>query len=650
MTDRTTAPYGSWKSPITADLIASGSIRLSEVTLRGGDVYWLESRPTEGGRYVVLRRDGQGQIADVTPEDTNARTRVHEYGGASYAVVDGMVLFSNFADQRLYRQDRGDDPIAISPDPNVPSGLRYAAMQVSPDRRRIVCIRERHTDEGEVHNEVVSMAADGSGEPIVLASGRDFYAFPRVSPDGQQVAWVEWDHPNMPWDDTELMVADLAADGSVESVRKIAGGPSESIYQPEWSPEGVLHFVSDQTGWWNLYRLEGEMLVALAPMDAEFGGPAWSLDAGQYVFISGGRIACIYAQSGLHHLGIIEPDRQGVREIETPFTGFASIDADGGDRIVVVGGGPLAASAVAVVDLSDEQATVDVVRRSASVEVDPAYLSPAQPIVFPTSGGKTAHALYYPPHNDDAEAPAGELPPLLVFSHGGPTGATSGVLNLSIQYWTSRGFAVVDVNYGGSTGYGREYRERLKGNWGIVDVDDCANAALYLADQGLVDRSRMAIRGGSAGGYTTLAALAFRDDFAAGASHFGIADLETMTKDTHKFESRYLDGLIGPYPEAIETYYARSPVHHTDQLSAPMIIFQGLEDEVVPPSQAEDMVAALDRKGLPYAYLAFEGEQHGFRRAENIRRTLEAELAFYGYVFGFQPADEIEPVAIVNAG
>lgn len=648
MADRTIAPYGAWASPISADLIASGSIRLSEVTLFGDDLYWLESRPTEGGRYVVVRRDAAGHVADVTPAGTNARTRVHEYGGASYMVADGMVFFSDFIDQRLYRQDHGDDPIAISPEPDVPAGLRYADPQLTPDGRTIVCVREHHTPGREAANEVVAFPADGTAEPAVIASGRDFYAWPRVSPDGTTVSWVEWDHPNMPWDGTELVVADLAADGTASNARRVAGGPTESIYQPEWSPEGVLHLVSDRTGWWNLYRLEGDRLVALAPMDAEFGGPAWSLDAGQYGFLSGGRIACVYGQNGIQRLGIVESGSQGVRDVVTPFTAFGSVATTGDDRVAVVAGGPLVAASVALIDVAD--GSVEIVKRSNAAEIDPGYLSPAQPVEFPTTGGQTAHALYYPPKNAETVAPDGELPPLLVFSHGGPTGQTTGALNLSIQFWTSRGLAVVDVNYGGSTGYGREYRERLKDNWGIVDVDDCANAARYLAGQGLVDGERLAIRGGSAGGYTTLAALTFTDVFAAGASHFGIADLETMTNDTHKFESRYLDGLVGPYPAARDVYIARSPAYHTEKLSAPMIIFQGLEDEVVPPSQAEAMVAALDRKGLPYAYLAFEGEQHGFRRAENIRRTLEAELYFYGKVFGFEPADDIEPVTIVNEG
>jgi dipeptidyl aminopeptidase/acylaminoacyl peptidase len=642
----TTAPYGSWRSPITADLLASGSVRLSVATMQGDDIYWLESRPTEGGRYVLVRRAADGTIADVTPPDTNVRTRVHEYGGASYLVAGDVVFFSNFTDQQLYRQDRGDDPIAITPEPEVPSGLRYADPQLTPDKRTVICIQERHAADGHAINEIVALAADGTSQPRVLASGRDFYSYPRISPDGRSLVWTEWDHPNMPWDGTELYLADLGADGSVSNTRLIAGSQTESIFQPSWSPEGVLHFVSDRTGWWNLYRLEGDDAVPLAPMEAEFGGPQWSLDATQYAFLSGGRIASVYTVQGIDHLGVIEPGSGTVREVNVPFISYGSIDSDGADRVVVVAGSSTAAAAVMTIDM--RSGDTEVVKRGSDVEVDPGYISPAQPIEFPTTGGQTAHALYYAPKNRDYAAPEGERPPLVVFSHGGPSGATSGSLSLSIQFWTSRGIAVVDVNYGGSTGYGREYRERLKGTWGITDIDDCVNAAQYLADQGLADSNRLAIRGGSAGGYTTLAALTFRDVFAAGASYYGVADLEGLALETHKFESRYLDGLIGPYPEARDVYLERSPVHHTDQLSTPMIIFQGLEDKVVPPSQAEAMVAALAKKGIPYAYIPFEGEQHGFRRAENIKRSTEAELSFYGQIFGFQPADQIEPVTIEN--
>jgi dipeptidyl aminopeptidase/acylaminoacyl peptidase len=450
----------------------------------------------------------------------------------------------------------------------------------------------------------------------------------------------------MPWDGAELWLADLAAGGAVANARQVAGGPEESIFQPEWSPAGVLHFVSDRTGWWNLYRLDDDEAVPLAPLEAEFGGPQWSLGATSYAFLSGGRIACAIVEDGMDRLAIIEPGSGTARPVETPFNTIGHIASDGQSRLALIAGGPALPLSVVLLDV--DHGTSEVVRRGNDAAIDPGYLSPAAPLAFPTGGGLTAHALYYAPRNRDFQAPAGELPPLVVASHGGPTGATSAALDLRIQYWTSRGFAVVDVNYGGSTGYGRAYRERLKDHWGIVDVEDCAGAARYLAEQGLVDGTRMAIRGGSAGGYTTLAALTFTDVFAAGASYYGIADLELLARETHKFESRYLDGLIGPYPAARDVYRARSPIHHSARLSCPLIIFQGLEDKVVPPSQAETMVAALREKGLPFAYLPFPGEQHGFRRAENIRRSLEAELFFYGRIFGFTPADAIEPVPIEN--
>ena len=640
-----TAPYGSWSSPITSDLISSGAVRLGSVALVGDELYALESRPTEGGRYVVVRRRADGTAEDATPADYNVRTRVHEYGGGSYLALDRTLYFSSFADQRLYRHDRGAAPVAITPEPEVPAGARYADPQVTPDRRTIICIRERHTRSGEVINELVALPADGSAAPRIIAGGHDFYAYPRISPDGAALVWTQWDHPSMPWDSVELWRAELAPGGAVSAPRKVAGGPGESIFQPAWSPRGELHFSSDRTGWWNLYRVDGERHVALAPMAAEFGAPQWGLDTARYGFLADGSIACVYTEHGIDHLGVIAPGAGAVREVATPFTAFTSIAAGPGG-VAVIAGGPTTVASIARIALPGGE--VAIVQRSIDAALDPGYLSPARPIEFPTTGDRTAHALYYPPVNREFAPPPGELPPLLVISHGGPTAAASGALNPGYQFWTSRGFAVVDVNYGGSTGYGRAYRERLDGTWGVTDVDDCVHAALYLADRGLADRARLAIRGGSAGGYTTLAALTFRDVFAAGASYYGVADLEGLARDTHKFEARYLDGLIGPYPEAREVYRARSPVHHTDRLRTPMIIFQGLEDKVVPPSQAEAMVAALERKAVPHAYVPFEHEQHGFRRAENIKRSLDAELYFYGRIFGFQPADELAPVTIVH--
>jgi dipeptidyl aminopeptidase/acylaminoacyl peptidase len=569
--------YGSWVSPLSAEAIAAGTTRLGAPWIDQGRVYWLEGRPKEGGRSVVVR---EGE--ELTPAPFNVRSRVHEYGGGAYAVADRTIYFVNFADQRIYRQEEGKAPEALTPE----GALRYADLQVDLPRNRIVCVVEDHSAEGEAKNSLGAVSLT-DGSVTTLAEGHDFYSSPVIGPGGR-LAWLCWNHPNMPWDGTELHVVDA---------EKIAGGPGESIFQPEWSPSGVLHYVSDASGWWNLYR-SGRRLFAI---DAELGQPAWSLGERTYGFDGRGRVV-----AGL---------------------------SVAGDVAVFVGASPTEPRAVVRLDLATGRSSV--LARSTELRIDPGYVSEPRSIEFPTEGGLTAHGIYYPPKNKDFDGPAGEKPPLLVISHGGPTGASDTAFSASIQYWTSRGVAVLDVNYGGSTGYGREYRRRLNGQWGIVDVDDCVNGAKYLVASGEADGNRLAIRGGSAGGYTTLAALAFRDVFKAGASYYGVSDLGGLAEDTHKFESRYLDSLIGPYPARRDLYEARSPIHHVEGLNAPTIFFQGLEDKVVPPDQAERMVSALKAKGVDVEYIAFEGEQHGFRKAENIQRALEAELAFYAKAFRF---------------
>jgi len=639
------APYGSWPSPISAELVARSGLWLSEPIPAGDAVYWLELRPSEGGRYVVVRGDPFGSPADVTPAGFNVRTRVHEYGGGSYWVHDATVFFADFGDQRLYRQEPEREPRAITPEPPAPGSVRYADGRVTPDGRHIVCVRERH-DGGVVTNELVSLPADGSGKPWVVAGGRDFYAFPRISPDGRRLAWTCWDHPQMPWDGTELWVADLAGDGTLRGPRQVGGGPGESVFQPEWGPDGALYFVSDRSGWWNLYRLEDDGPRNLVPMAAEFGVPQWEFGYSTYAFLSDGRVACTYARGTEQHLAILDPTTSEMLDVDVPYASFHPWLRAEGTRLAFVAGGPATPHQVASLDFATR--SVEVLRESQEATVDPGYVSTPREIEFPTEGGLTAHALFYPPANRDFVGPDGERPPLIVMSHGGPTSQASPGFDLRTQFFTSRGFAVADVNYGGSTGYGREYRERLRGMWGVVDVADCINAARHLAETGQVDGERLLIRGGSAGGYTTLCALTFHDVFAAGASYFGIGDLETFVGDTHKFESRYLEGLVGPWPEAADLYRARSAVHHAELLSRPVLLLQGLEDEVVPPSQAEQMVRALDARGIPYAYLAFPGEQHGFRKAENIRRAYEAELSFYARILGFDLGDPVEPVPIEN--
>ena len=640
---RTTAPYGSWKSPITTDLIVSWSIGLGQVALDGEDIYWVEMRPSEGGRMVLVKHDPEGETVDVTPEPYSVRTRVHEYGGGAFLVHEEVVYFSNYSDQRIYRQENGGEPQAITPDVE----MRYADGCFDPARNRIICVRENHTGEREPVNCIVAVDALGKTEQQVLSKGSDFCSNPRISPDGTKLAWLTWDHPNMPWDGTFLLVASFNDQGLLDEPQVVAGARTESIFQPEWSPDNVLHYVSDRSGWWNLWRHENGQDRQLAKRSAEFGKPQWVFGSATYSFASDELIACSYVENGEWKASMLHIESGTLLAIDTPFSELGRGDLKAGDgKIVFVAGAPSLPMSMVLFDLASSR--WHELKKSHDLEIDEGYLSASQSVEFPTDDGKTAHALYYPPRNRDFQAPAGEKPPLLVKSHGGPTGSASNALDLGIQFWTSRGIGVLDVNYGGSTGYGREYRERLNGTWGIVDVDDCCNAALHLVSQGEADGDRLAIDGGSAGGYTTLAALTFKEVFNAGASHYGVSDLEALAKETHKFEARYLDGLVGPYPEESDLYKERSPIHHTDRLSCPLILFQGLEDQIVPPSQAEMMFDAVRAKGIPTAYIPFEGEQHGFRRAENIKRALEAELYFYSKVFGFDLADSIEPVDILN--
>ena len=635
-------PYGSWKSPISSDLIVEGVVGLRNAAVDGDEVHWLESRPGEGGRNVIVHRSPDGRTRDVNPQPFNARTRVHEYGGGDFAVHEGTVFFADFADQRLYSAEPGAEPRPLTAEVD----RRYADMVVDAARHRLVAVREDHTGSGEPVNELAAIDLE-DGEERALVSGNDFYSSPRLSPDGGRLAWLAWNHPNMPWDGTELWTAELDASGAPTGAQMVAGGPEESVFQPEWSPDGTLHFVSDRSGWWNLYRVvEGE-IQPLHERAAEFGLPQWGLGMSAYAFVTRSRIACAFVERGVFRLGLLDTGSGGLEEIETPFSTISYLRAGGStDEMIFLAGS--ATEPASIVRLDAGTGSSEVLRRSSDLEIDAGYLSIPETVEFPTEDGLTAHGFFYPPANRDHAAPAGERPPLLVLSHGGPTSMTTSSLDLEIQYWASRGVAVLDVNYGGSTGYGREYRRRLDGAWGVVDVDDCVNGAKYLADKGLVDGERLLIAGGSAGGYTTLCALAFRDTFAAGASHYGVSDAAALAEETHKFESRYLDRLIGPYPESAGLYRERSPIHHTDGLSCPVIFFQGLEDEVVPPNQAETMFEALKEKGLPVAYVPFEGEQHGFRRAENIKRALDGELFFYSRVFGFDPADPIEPVHIEN--
>jgi dipeptidyl aminopeptidase/acylaminoacyl peptidase len=635
-----TLPYGTWPSPITPSLVAAQGLRLGAVSVDGDDIYWTEGRALEGGRSVLVRRTADGRIEDVTRAPFNVRTRAHEYGGGAYVVSGGVVYCSNFADQRVYRigGSAGASPYAITPE----GPWRYADLIVDGSRRRLIGIREDHGP-GEPINTLVAVPLDPSTSPgaggasnvgDVLVSGDDFYSTPRLSPDGSQLAWISWRHPRMPWDGTELWVADLAADGSLTNRRLVAGGEAESIYQPGWSPAGELYFVSDRDGWWRLYRSDRSdvrIVLSESPSDAEFGQPQWIFGTSTWAFAGPSRIVASYTRRGRWYLATIDIESGTLTDLPTDLAPHDWLVATPTHAVTVAG---TSSSPEAVVRIALADGAVETLRRSSSPDVPGGCVSVPQAIEFPTGDGLAAHAFYYPPRLEGYEAPAGDLPPLMVVSHGGPTTATSATFDLKLQYWTSRGFAVVDVNYGGSSGYGRDYRRRLHGQWGIVDVEDCVNAARYLASAGKADPRRLVIRGGSAGGYTTLAALTFHPGvFAAGASYYGISDIEVLARDTHKFESRYLDALVGPYPAAADVYKARSPIHFVDDFACPLILFQGLEDKVVPPNQSQMMADAVRAKGLRVDYLTFEGEQHGFRKAETIVRCLEAELAFYLEVF-----------------
>ncbi|WP_091946371.1 alpha/beta hydrolase family protein [Trujillonella endophytica] len=645
MTNPATAPFGSWPTPITSALVVRAAARLGEVVVDGDDIWWSESRPGEAGRSALVRRSADGSVTDVLPPPWNARTRVHEYGGGAWTVADGDLWFTEFTDQRLYRLAPGDSaPVAVTPEPGIPSGVRFGDLHPVPGG--VLAVRESHAASGaavDVVNELVRVAADGAVE--VLVSGPDFVSDPRPGPSGE-LAWLQWDHPRMPWDAAQLMVR--SPDGT-ESV--VAGGPGESVVQPVWEPDGGLLFFCDRTDVWALYRRRPDGAVEpVLDVGADLAGPQWQLGASRIALFPGGRVVVDVRADDGERLTLRDPSG-GLRELPTPgYTAFRALRA-AGDAVACVAGGPSAEPVVLSVPLDGSGARV--LRPARDLGLDPAWFSRPEHVSFPTPDGGTgigsAHALVYPPANPGVRAPEGDLPPLLVVVHGGPTASATPVLNLDVQYWTSRGFCVADVDYRGSTGYGRRYRDALQGRWGEVDLDDVIACARFLADSGRVDPARMAIRGGSAGGFTTLAALAMRPGtFSAGASHFGVADLGALARDTHKFESRYLDGLVSPWPERADVYAERSPISHVGTLDTPLAVFQGEEDRIVPLEQAEAIVAALRARRVPHAYLLFPGEQHGFRRAENIRAALDGELSFYAQVWGFDlpTAEAIPPIEV----
>ena len=628
-------PYGAWRSAVTAASLADGAIGLADLRVFAGQLYWLESRPAEGGRLVVMTlADG---VEELTPAGFNVRTRVHEYGGAPFAVGPDGLWFSNFRDQKLYRQRDG-----AAPEPMTPEGYRYADAVPAPGGG-LIAVREDHTDPANIRNTIVRLSGQPGDAGQILFGTSDFVAYPRVSPDGRSLAWIAWDFPAMPWDATRLYVADLTASG-LGNPRQFAGGADISVIEPQWSVDGTLTWLSDESGFWNLYDDRGGAPRTVLPRQIEFGGPPWGLGRSNYA-IMGHRIVAATHDTAGENLLVIDAIAGVADPLALPYA-LSSIHALDETRIAAIGQSPEETSVLVIVDVVT--AAFEVVRRPSPVSLPAADIAIPEPIRFASANGRTAHALFYPPANSAFHAPAGETPPLIVQAHGGPTSAASSAFNLGIQYWTSRGFAVVDVDYGGSSGYGRAYRGLLNGQWGVVDVEDVIAAARHLAQAGRVDPKRIAIHGGSAGGFTVLAALSQSDVFAAGGDFYGVADLEALARDTHKFESRYMDGLIGPWPEARAVYEARSPINHLDRFTTPLLILQGADDPIVPPNQAHMIRDALRARGVPVAYIEFQGEGHGFRRAENIIRAKEAELYFYGKIFGFEPAGAIEPVDIEN--
>ena len=651
MADRKVLPYGSWPSPISVDMAVSSALAMREPRFDGHDLYWTEGRPQERGRQVIVRWNERDGAVDVTPPDFNARTMAHEYGGGWYAVADGTVYFANLPDGRIYRQPRDAAPVALT----AAGPYRYGDLTYDRARNRLLCVREdmervlaagAHTpgESGRVPEpEDTLVAIDlASGATAMLAQGYDFYNTPRPSPDGSRLAWLSWRHPNMPWDSTELWVGQLDAAGLPVDPQLVAGGPDESVIQPEWAPDGSLVFTSDRSAWWNLYRWNEGAVQPIAPMEAEFCGPPWVFGLSWYGIADDGTIVAMVRRAGTDELWRLTVSGAATR-LDVPFANIGQVQVSG-RRVAFEAAGPSEPLSVALLDLDSGEWRI--LRQSFELSVDPAYVSVPEEITFPTSDGDVAHAWYYPPTNPEAAGPPDARPPLVLFNHGGPTSLSPATLDLGKQFFTSRGFAVVDVNYRGSNGYGREYMRKLYGTWGIYDVADCINAARYLAQRGDVDPARMAIRGGSAGGYTALCALAFHDVFAAGASYFGVGDIEALARETHKFESRYMDQLVGPYPEAVALYHERSPIYHVDGFSKPLLVLQGRDDMVVREPQSEQIVAALKERRIPHAYLAFEGEGHGFRQAANIRRSLEAEASFYAQVFDFTLADDFAPLKV----
>jgi dipeptidyl aminopeptidase/acylaminoacyl peptidase len=636
------APYGSWSSPLSAESVSAGRVYVADLRSVDGRLYWTETEPVAGGISALFSMASDAAPSPVTPAGVNVRTRVHEYGGAPYVVVGDTAYYSQFTDQRVYAQKPGGAPVPLTP-----LGYRYADCTALSVRggsvAALICVREDHTDPAQVRNTLVRVPLPDGGAGDVLYADSDFVAYPRLSPDGGRIAFISWNHPHMPWDATELKVAELRGQRLAAPV-KVAGGPGESVIEPQWDADGTLYFISDRSGYWNLYARRAAGVHAVWPRAAEFASPLWQFGQANYALLGDGRAVLTFDERGVDRLAVVDLRHGKGRILNLPYVEYAQLTRVDSEHVAVFAGSADAPPAIVRVDVNNGSA--QTIHRAGSAPLAPSAVSIAVPIDFPSAHGRTAHAFYYPPRNPAFEAPPGSLPPLLTLVHGGPTEQASPGYSSRIQFWTSRGFAVVDVNYGGSSGYGRAYRQELVANWGVVDVEDVIAAARFLGVTGRADPAHIAISGGSAGGYTVLVALSTSDVFRAGADYFGISDMTALARDTHKFESRYLDSLIGPLPQAQSLYDSRSPLNHLDGFKVPLIVFQGADDPVVPPNQSALIVEALRGRGVPLAYLLFPGESHGFRKPENIIRSLQAELSFYGQVFGFAPVDQLPPLTI----
>jgi dipeptidyl aminopeptidase/acylaminoacyl peptidase len=636
------APYGSWSSPLSAEALSGGRVSFDDLRSVNGRLYWTETEPAAGGIAGLFSLDRDAAASSVTPAGTNVRTRVHEYGGAPYVVVGDTVYYSEFTDQRLYALKAGGSAVPLTP-----PGYRYADCIALPASGTsvgsLICVRQDHTDPAQVRNALVRLPLPGGGAGEVLYADSDFVAYPRLSPDGQRLAFISWNHPNMPWDATELKVAKLDGQRMGAPV-KVAGGPAESVLEPQWDTDGTLYFISDRSGYWNLYAQRSTGVQAVWPRAAEFANPLWSLGQANYALLGDGHAVLRFGEKGFDRLAVVDLRHGSARMLDLPYVDYGHLTRIDAGHVAVIASSVDAPPTIVRIEV--KSGSVTTLHRAGPALLAPSAVSIAVPIDFPSAHGRMAHAFYYPPRNPAFQAPPGTLPPLLTLVHGGPTGQASAAYASRIQFWTSRGFAVVDVNYGGSSGYGRAYRQELNGNWGIVDVEDVIAAARYLGATGRADPARTVISGGSAGGYTVLAALSTSDVFRAGADYYGISDMTAIARDTHKFESRYLDSLIGPLPQAQSVYDSRSPLNHLDGFKVPLIVFQGADDPVVPPNQSALIVEALRARAVPVAYLLYPGESHGFRKSENIIRSLQSELSFYGQIFGFTPADQLPPLTI----